>query len=170
MAPPSKPTQELVRFARWFLAEWRWDPVSLPADALTVFETVGGTIVTVVLYRHEQNQVELILGLPREGGSYFPAHDHPHVDSVEVYLAGEIFFTRNGERVNTDLEVESRGDGGLAKLAGALLRVPREVPHGASVGAIGGVFLSIQQWLDGHKPSQVGKDWRGPAHVKVSRE
>ena len=33
--------------------------------------------------------------------------------------------------------------------------------HGASIGPKGGMFLSVQQWLNGVKPSCVGKDYDG---------
>lgn len=159
--------RNVVEFARWFLAQ-PFSALRPPKDGIYEYVTAGGTVHGVVLHREAPWQVELFSVAPGRGG-FFPEHGHPHVDSIEVLLGGEIAFTRNGRRVSADEEVFGIASDGASPLCGAQIRVRPGVPHGASLGSAGAMFLSIQHWLDGVPPTSVGLDWDGPPHTHVRR-
>lgn len=99
-----------------------------------------GNLYAVVLFRYQQFQVQLFIVKP---GTVVPEHAHPEVDSFEVYLGGDIAFTLNGEPCNEQV-----------------IRVKPDAWHGATIGARGGAFLSVQHWLNGRAPSTVADSWR----------
>ena len=124
-----------------------------------------GPITTITLHRDPPLQAELVIVKP--GGSGFPEHLHPNVDSVEIVLSGDIRFTRNGAP-------EPLCDGWPALAAEGqlgLLAIPHTDWHGATVGPDGAAFISCQHWLHGVVPTTVGADWEGaplgPRHEAV---
>ncbi|HEY8554245.1 MAG TPA: hypothetical protein VIL43_06880 [Burkholderiales bacterium] len=162
-----EPYGNVAEFARWFLSQ----PIrSLrpPADASFTLVTTGGRVEGITLFRRGQFQVELFNNPPDPHGSGFPEHRHPNVDSIEFFLAGEIDFTIRGKALPRDV-VYGVAEDGAARLCGTVRRVRPTDYHGATVGTKGGVFMSIQQWLNGVPPSSVVLDWIGPPHVEVRR-
>jgi hypothetical protein len=115
----------------------------IPVDDTPVFfvEEITG----IVIDRYEDFQVQLFTCAPN---SFIPQHQHPNVDSYEIGIWG-MEFEIDGRPANTDKDLPSP------------VRVKPSSPHGGRAGPHGGLFLSIQQWLNGVKPTSVGNDWIG---------
>lgn len=162
---PLQPTpvefSNLMGFARWFLEQpvAAWRPPNNGA-----FQYLFGdlTISGMVLCRIPPYQVELFTGV---GPGRVTEHTHPNVDSIEYALSGEVTFSLEGEIFLDNGKLA--GDGAFDS-CGAMLRVRPNRWHGATVGPRGGVFLSIQKWLNGVEPSSVGTDWEGALGHKIS--
>jgi hypothetical protein len=145
--------ETLESFAQWFFTQ------RLMAMTPVALYDYGG-IRSLVLHRSAPFQVELFMVAP---GAGFPVeHRHPHVDSIEVDMFGEIRLTVNGKRRRPTAII--RQDGGRTY---CLNRVRETDWHGASIMSNGGAFLSIQQWHTGVLPTSVGLDWEG---IPVSKE
>jgi quercetin dioxygenase-like cupin family protein len=128
---------QLDAFAFWWL---QTRSINTPTKSALIHQkdTHG-----VVLYRQGQFQVELFNVKPN---SVIIPHIHPNVDSYEVFVGGDIIFSCDGvEYAQTTL--------------GDRIRVKPSSWHGGHFGPSGGVFLSIQHWLNGVEPGFVGDDW-----------
>jgi hypothetical protein len=152
----------LQEFADWFLSA----PILAmrpPRAAVFDYETSGGLVHTQILYRKERHQVELI---SCTGAGYFPEHSHPNVESLEVFIAGDINFSLRGHELLSLEKLDTLDDDGYQRCFGLRVRVPAGMRHGARVGSSGGMFLSIQHWLNG-EPTSVGLDWQGESHRNI---
>lgn len=139
---------ELTKFTDWWMKTKKLRP---PSDA---YNRVAGSTGTT-LYRKDQFQVQLFINDPNYE---IVDHLHPNVDSYEIYLSGAVYFRLNKETLLTPEQVAEAG----LLLTGKRIRVRPDEWHGATVGATGGSFLSIQHWLNGVVPSSVHLDWAGP--------
>jgi hypothetical protein len=137
----------LTAFTQWWLANRVLAP---PADD---FFRRAGCGTAIVLYRQPPFQVQLFLVDPH---GEVTDHNHPNVDSFEVYLTGDIYFRQNGELLLTEEMIRQHP-------VGSTIRVPPTDVHGATIGPRGGAFLSIQHWLNGVVPTSVDLDWGGAA-------
>jgi hypothetical protein len=148
----------LADFCTWWLGNRVLHP---PFDANVV--TFDDQVVGSTLFREGPFQVQLFSVKPHTD---IADHMHPNVDSFEVYLGGEIEFRHSGEYVTTTAHI---GDmDGRCTLLGQTLRVKPEDSHGGRFGAMGGLFLSVQHWINGVPPSSVHLDWAfyDPARTK----
>jgi len=113
-------------------------------------------VSAVTIYRDDPFQVQLFIASPN---LFIPPHKHPNVDSYEVALRG-MEFNLHGETIlplywcmkgheNSNLPFEWYNT----------IRVLPDSSHSAQAASDGGAFLSVQQWLNGVKPSSVGDDW-----------
>lgn len=109
-----------------------------------------------VLYRKGSFQVQLFTVAPNVE---IPDHIHPNMDSYEVHVGGDIAF-----RLNGSYELEQ-----MPGLAGVTRVLPNAF-HGGSFGKRGGLFLSVQHWLNGVAPSSAGEDltFLEPSETEVS--
>ena len=144
-------TGTLEGFKDWWLTH---RPMNTPLDKGLVFvaDTHG-----VVLYKHNQFQVELFIVKPN---SEIKPHVHPNVDSFEVFMSGDINFMCDDKWYE------------LNKI-GSSIRVKPNSYHGGLFGPAGGSFLSIQHWLNEIEPKFVGDDWEdkeGNASYGASEE
>jgi len=161
---------KLETFCDWFLREM---PVlgMVPArNAVDRFEQV----TSLLLYRNAPFQVQMFL---TEKEFIVPEHTHPNVDSIEVYLGGDIKFSHGGKFVGRDKWV--RGESGIpappaglgmeegrlgtSHRRGMMIRVRPNDVHGGLTGKGGGAFLSVQHWLNDLKPHCISNDWSGIA-------
>lgn len=133
-------------FTEWFCKNMPplWD---CPKHPIWMIEAV----TSVLLYRQGQFQVQMFI-VP--GGYVIPEHTHPNVDSIEIFLGGQIRFSHSGKWVRQE------GDG-FATLRGTQIRVKPHDLHGGTFGPDGGVFLSSQEWLNGVAPHCVAADYTG---------
>lgn len=118
--------------------------------------TVDNQIWGVSLYRQNEYQVQLFIFGPN---TIIPPHRHPNVDSFEVYLSGDIEFDVGGEVV---MEMSEHADPAQEHYNFCMGRCVRVLPsawHSARSGPRGGSFMSIQRWLNGVTPTNVGDDW-----------
>tara|TARA_Y100000389_G_scaffold163856_1_gene167281 strand:- start:2598 stop:3050 length:453 start_codon:yes stop_codon:yes gene_type:complete len=104
---------------------------------------------SVTLYREYPFQVELFIAKPN---IIIPPHNHPNVDSYEVWVSGDIDFMRKDRWYNHP----HQKDYGI--------RVKHDTIHAAKTGPIGGCFLSIQKWLDDVPPGFIGNNWNDNKH------
>ena len=110
-----------------------------------------------VQYRNREFQVQVFLFPPF---AVAPEHTHPNVHSYEVGLSGDLWFSHGGKWLyprHPALHIYRA----KTKKKYRCIQVDNGDPHGAAVGPTGGIFLSVQQWLNGVKPSCVGMDYDG---------
>ena len=118
-------------------------------------------VTRLLLYRHKQFQVEMFIA---PEGTIIPEHTHPNVDSMQVYVGGNIIFTRNGKYEYPEEQLYAlNGPLKCASKRGRTMRVGPNDKHGAVVGEGGGVFLAVQHWLNGIAPHSVAGDYDGMA-------
>ena len=115
-------------------------------------------VTSVLWFRQPPFQVQLFIVPPNY---VIPEHTHPNVDSYEVYLGGQIKFSHGGRWVVNDMEIAAPTPQGLAPLRGKLIRVRPTDRHGGSFGPEGGVFMSVQRWINGVAPHCVAADYNG---------
>jgi hypothetical protein len=151
---------ELTAFLEW----WAKAPNVgfVPFDS-PVHYIDGVTCVT--LYRKAPFQVQMFIVPP----DYIIAeHTHPNVDSYEVYCGGNINFSHSQKWVAPQ-EMLVPDEQGLAKMRGQYIRVRPNDLHGGTFGPQGGVFMSVQHWLNGLEPTCVASDYigvvSGPEHL-----
>jgi hypothetical protein len=154
----------LEEFAQRFLdGNINWQNV--PRDGVTYF----GVVLSMVLYRKGQFQVELVI-TPHEDAQ-ITKHRHPNVDSIEFPLAGDGQMFVDDKPIFTELQKKLWKKN---KLPGVLISVPHTSWHFGS-GKVASAFLSIQHWLNGITPkNSVGLDWEGSfssdAHEALVRD
>ena len=102
-------------------------------------------VMTCILFRSGQWQVEMIMALPNAAA---PLHRHNHVHSADVILCGDLSGTVDGRSV-----AKPRG----ANLCANLMSLPAGVWHGGVTGK-GLIVLSFQKW-EGLEPTFVANDW-----------
>mgnify|MGYP001240419812 CR=1 FL=1 len=113
---------------------------------------------SVIWHRDGQFQTQLFIAPPN---CIIPEHTHPNVDSYECYVGGQIRFSHSGKWVSPKEMFTSADNGGTAVERGELIRVKPNDWHGGVFGPGGGVFLSLQHWLNGVKPHCVAADYVG---------
>ena len=126
----------------------------LPTNIETNSYEIKG-ITGITWYRHGQFQVEMFIVPPNR---VIPEHSHPNVSSYEMYLGGDIAFSRSGKWIVEEdlIRVPNSTDN-----RGALIKVKTTDMHGGSFGPRGGVFMSIQKWAEGVEPHSVALDYIG---------
>lgn len=148
---PFRPLDDLDQFAIWFSHQ---TPVPLaPFDAVTFV----GEFAQLTLIRQPPYQVQVCLCRPN---SIIPEHRHPDVDTILVYVAGEILLTIDGKEAVREAEIKINPDGRCSHL-GMSWRLKPGVLHGAKIGAAGAAFMTIQKWVLG-EPKSVELNWVGP--------
>ncbi len=135
------------------------DAINTPLDKFDkdIYGVVG--FHSHVHYRDDQFQVQVFRFYPDK---YFivPEHTHPNVHSFEVGISGDLWFSHGGKWLyprHPALHFYRA----KTKKKYRCIQVDNGDPHGAAVGPTGGIFLSVQQWLNGVKPSCVGMDYDG---------
>jgi hypothetical protein len=85
-----------------------------------------------------------------------PLHSHPNVDSIDLYVAGDVDLTISGVRIAHGYPRARR----MRLLRELGLRIARDALHGGQALEQGFTFVSCQRWLVA--PAHIGLDWRGP--------
>ena len=112
-------------------------------------------VTAVVWYRSGPFQVEMFIVPPNY---IIPEHTHPNVESYEMYLGGDISFSHSGRWVTEQDLIRVPGS---PDAKGSLIKVRTTDKHGGAFGPRGGVFMSIQHWLNGVEPHCVALDYDG---------
>jgi quercetin dioxygenase-like cupin family protein len=115
-------------------------------------------VYSVVWYRNPPFQVELFIA---PGNYTIPEHTHPNVDSYEVYLGGQIRFSHSGNWTSPPESFDTPNEYGTSVRRGTVIRVKPNDIHGGVSGPSGGVFMSVQKWLNGVEPHSVALDYTG---------
>ena len=145
---------DIERFLDWFLSDG-------PRIGMVPFAGAIGTVegvTKVTWFRKGPFQVQLFIVPPNH---IIPEHTHPNVDSFEVYLGGQINFSHCGKYVTDKWDAVVADKYGCSPYRGVVIRVRPEDLHGGTFGPEGGVFMSIQQWLNGVEPHCVSADYSG---------
>ena len=143
---------ELSHFDHWYLSG-QVDKIYPPMkNGLFFYEGISG----LVLYRTGKFQVELFLCPP---DTVIPEHTHPDVDSYECFLHG-MEFHLDGE-IKTSMQEAIQEQNGYPTCLHNTIRVMPNQRHGGRTSNRGGAFVSIQHWLNGIEPSNVGLNWDG---------
>lgn len=101
-----------------------------------------GNVAGCVLLRQWPFQVQLFICPPN---IEIPHHVHPGVDSYEVYVAGQVDFSVEGQSIRDKSEI-TFDQIGQAALRAHCIRIKPDYSHGGKIGAEGGVFMSVQKW------------------------
>jgi len=150
----SIPSDPLLDFAHQYLRDHPVCSDFIGHGPLSRIGAVSGQL----LYREGPYQVE-VFSVPPD--YIVPAHTHPDVDSIEVYLSGSIKFSHSGSFVfQTEQTVRGPDDGSYAW---RMLRIRPQDMHGAVTGTSAARFISIQHWLNGTPPTSVAYNYTGPA-------
>lgn len=153
-------------YCEWFLTHTNplaWIPFEKPTWQVE-------NVTSVLMHREGQFQTQMFVVPPY---TIIPEHTHPNVDSIEAYGGGEINFSHSGKLVVPENEcvLDKESPFGLAALRGQLIRVKPNDLHGGFFGENGGVFFSIQHWLNDVKPHCVAADYigktMGPHHLNT---
>ena len=115
-------------------------------------------LTSLVIYRHEPYQVELVTVKPN---TYIPPHTHPNVDSYEVALRGMDFELHGKVILPLWWAMKGNDSNNLPNEWYNKIRVLPGSEHSARSHETGGCFMSVQKWLNGVEPSAVGMDWKG---------
>jgi len=113
---------------------------------------------SICLYRSQQYQVELYLVKPN---IVSPEHRHPDVDSITVYLTGNL-TTGMKDKPYTDVSKYQKENpkNGLHRLYGYCIENNPGQNHSLKSGPEGGAFLVFEKWLKGN-PTSVTIRWEG---------
>lgn len=158
-SPKADSADPLEDFAEWFMSQ----PFSLlrpPSPGVHYYGDLSG----MILYRDDEFQAELFIVKP-DPVERCGEHGHPDVDSMEVAISGELYFTINGKPVMSHRKAFAVADDGALANYGHIVRVQPGLSHTAFVGKEGGCFLSLQRWLNGVVPSSIGLNWNGEEHA-----
>jgi hypothetical protein len=122
----------------------------------------NGTFITdlaysLCLFRSGQFQVELYIIKPN---STSPEHAHPGVDSVFMYLGGNIEFGKEDGSYN-DLSLDQvEQENGTHKLFGRTAEAMDGAMHSVRTFDQCGAFLSFEHWKT-KEPDSVVLNWKG---------
>lgn len=145
--------ESLDQFKSWWMGTRAFRP---PLDGVRF---PSSTTAGIILYRFGEYQVQLFIFGP---DMVIPAHRHPHVDSYEHYVSGQVYFHKGGKELLPRSAFYDK-DGVAAPLLNSghrpEVRVGPQDWHGAQIGPLGGSFLSIQKWNG--PPGLVELDWVG---------
>jgi len=110
------------------------------------------------LYREGQYQVELYVCKPN---TQSPMHKHPGVESVSMYLTGNLEFTKdNGEFVDLSQYQKPKENGAHMLLGKGIEVNDGNKEHALRIGNTGGAFLIFEHWKD-KGPVSVTTHWEG---------
>ena len=155
--PAEEKKLDLVEtYCKWFLTHsspLSWIPFEKPMWQIE-------NVTSVLLHRKEQFQIQMFIAPPH---TIIPEHTHPNVDSIEVYAGGQVHFSYYGKILipEEDCIEDCYSEFGLAAKRGVTIRVKPDDPHGGYMGENGGIFLSVQHWLNDVKPHCVAADYTG---------
>lgn len=142
---------ELIIFANWYRSRANAVPIA-PADSIRKV----GPFTGLTLFREGPYQVQLWIG---EGNAGVAEHNHPGVDTIQIYLSGQIYLKINGLPITTPDMMGVNGNG-ASLLNGQSVRILPTDKHSFELGPLGGSWMTIEKWLNG-KPTSTELDWEG---------
>jgi len=109
------------------------------------------------LFRKLNCQVELYICKPNTES---PVHRHPGVQSISVYLTGNLCFAGEDGMFKDVSEFQTPTEEGTHRLLGTSIEANDGKPHALRVGPEGGAFLIFERWDNGD-PVSVTMNWEG---------
>lgn len=134
----------LKEFKDWWLRTRQFRP---PLHGVYIYP---GT-KAITLYRQGQYQVQMVCFDPYVT---VKEHSHPNIESYEYVIR----YEQEKPEEDTELSYDITSGAAHTKIKQTLVHLPPSTPHSGKTGANGGVFLSIQKWLNGVSPTCVGLD------------
>lgn len=111
----------------------------------------------LILYREQNFQVELYIC---KANTQSPMHTHPNVESITMYLAGDLAFAKDGNFVDLS-QFQKAKENGAHMLLGKTAEVNDGTQaHALKIGSTGGAFLVFEHWKEGD-PTSVTTHWEG---------
>ena len=152
----------VVEFSNWWLER----KIIRPPFLESIFYT--DIAASVVLFRDGPFQVELYIAKPDTEAPY---HTHPGVDSILMYLTGDMSFGMNGVNKDaTEWQKPHAEHPDLHMLFGVAVPVLDSAQHNLVTKGQGGAFFSFEKWKD-KPPTSVTANWdgepTGEIHQKV---
>jgi hypothetical protein len=148
------PDTVLEDYLEWFLGNGTFVPQMPISDGFSFI----GNGAACVIHRQGQFQSQLFFAEPMID---LPIHTHPNVNSYELHVGGDINFLVEGESsIPIDHLMDERD--GISRFWSQGIHVPAGCRHHLKVGQEGGVFISVQHWLNDVEPTSVDNDWVGP--------
>jgi len=148
-----------------FMGWWLETRIIRPPFKDTMFTTDFAQ--SFCLYREGRFQVELYL---LKENITTPFHRHPNVDSMFLYLGGNLEFGLPDKTFTNTQEFQKEGEHGAHMLLGKIAVAMDGELHSVRTYDQGGAFLSFEYWQD-KNPSSVVVNWDGeydgPVHIKT---
>lgn len=159
------PSWSVEQFTHWWL---KHRPMRPPFVDGVFFTDIAASII---LYRKGPFQVELYVSKPETESPY---HSHPGVDSLLMYLTGDLTFGKNGKPLDWSENQKPReGDEEVHSLFGKYDILAPNESHNLKTNGKGGAFFSFEKWHD-KVPNSVTVNWEGEPsgvlHQKVIQE
>lgn len=140
-------------FRDWWLAKGR--PWRIPFDKPIHVTDIA---YALCLYREKKFQVELYIC---KADTQTPSHKHPNVESVTMYLAGNLEFAKpDGEFADLSQYQKAKENGTHMLLGKGIEANDGSKPHALRIGKEGGAFLIFEHWKD-REPTSVTTHWEG---------
>jgi hypothetical protein len=111
----------------------------------------------LTIYRKGQYQIELYICKPN---TQTQVHAHPGIESLSVYLTGNLSFAKDGAPFPDLSAYQKEGSNGTHLLLGKSLETVNGTPHALKVNEEGGSFLLFQRWSH-KKPRSVAVEYDG---------
>jgi len=111
----------------------------------------------LTIYREGQYQIELYTCLPN---TETKVHSHPGIESIAVYLAGNLSFARMGGQFRDLSQYQKAAPDGTHMLLGKFVDSVDGTDHSLRVHKEGGAFLLFQKWHD-KTPTSVAIEYDG---------
>jgi hypothetical protein len=143
---------DVHEFKEWWLKHGR--PLRPPFELPTLTTDLA---YSLCLYREGEFQIELYVLKP---DSTSPPHKHPGVDSVFVYLGGNLEFGDKDNIFKSTAEFQFEKENGTHALFGSTAEALDGELHSVRTFEAGGAFLSFEHWKD-RKPTSVVLNWEG---------
>ena len=109
------------------------------------------------LYRDGPFQVELYVCKPNTES---PMHTHDGVESISIYLSGNLQFSRDGKNYADLSKYQYAKPDGTHALFGQRAEANFGGAHALRIGKEGGSFLIFEKW-HGKDPVSVTVNWQG---------
>lgn len=145
--------KDVEEFKNWWIIKKPWRPPF--KDAMYFTEMV----VSLVIYRHGNFQIELNIGRPNTEAPY---HKHPNVDSLFMYLTGDFYF--GVDNIIRERMKENQIANPKIPDVHILLGVCENIggaSHNLVIREHGCSYLSFEHWKNGITPTGVTANWDG---------
>jgi hypothetical protein len=147
------PNMTVEQFTTWWLSN---KPIMPPFEDGTFFTDLAAACI---LYRDGPFQVEIYVSKPDTEATW---HSHPGVDSVLMYLTGNLVFGKDGEyRTNDEWQKPHPNNNHVHSLFGQYDTLKDNQLHNLKTQKEGGAFFSFEKWHE-RVPNSVTVNWEGP--------
>jgi len=159
------PFNTVEEFANWWLTHGC--PLRPPFKNAIYFTEMTSSLC---IFRHENYQIEMYIVNPDMD---CPSHHHPGVDSLFMYLTGNLQFGKPDGTFTDTTEHQQEGAHGMHMLFGRMVTALNAENHSVKTGTEGGAYLSFEKWNDGI-PDSVAVNWVGDTvgdqHTTIIKE